>query len=107
MEASRATDCHGCIEGNDIQQADVEQAYVQAELKGTETWVQIPVEWWPPEWYNEDGSCKYDRPVVRLLMALYGHPDSGTFENNTATSTVGQWGSCQSLIGPRVFIILI
>merc|ERR1712091_827299 len=39
MEASRATDCHGCIDGNDIEQADVEQAYVQALLKGAETWV--------------------------------------------------------------------
>ena len=45
MEASRAADCHGCAEGNDIEQADVEQAYVQARLHGPETWVQLPIEW--------------------------------------------------------------
>ena len=59
MEASRACDCHCCIEGNDIEQADMEQAYVQAVLKGTETWMQLPIEWWPPEWFNDDGTCKY------------------------------------------------
>ena len=69
----------GCIEGNDIEQADAEQAYVQALMKGTETWVQLPPEHWPPEWYDENGECRYDKPVVRLLKALYGHPDSGSF----------------------------
>ena len=79
MEASRACDCHGCIDGNDIEQADVEQAYVQALLEGPETWVQIPREWWPDSWYNADGTDRYHKPVVQLLRALYGHPDAGTF----------------------------
>ena len=102
MEASRAADCIGCIEGNDIQQADVEQAYVQAELRGTETWVQIPSEWWPPEWFDENGVCKYHKPVVRLRKALYGHPDSGTFWENYCDDVckcagfvpIPDWPSC-------------
>ena len=79
MECSRAADCVGCAEGNDIEQADVEQAYVQALLKGPETWVQLPMELWPPEWFDADGNPLYQKPVIRLLRALYGHPDSGTF----------------------------
>ena len=75
MEASKAADFAGCMPGNEMQQADAEQAYVQAELKGPETWIQIPPEHWPPEWVEKG----YHRPVIRLLQALYGHPDSGTF----------------------------
>ena len=102
QEASRAADFVGCKPGNDIQQADAEQAYVQAILKGTETWVQPPSEFWPPEWFNADGSCKYHRPVVRLLRALYGHPDSGSYWEehcNAHCVSVGfvpipDWPSC-------------
>ena len=38
----------------------------------------LPEEARPEEWYRADGSHVYDRPVVRMLRALYGHPDSGT-----------------------------
>ena len=41
IEASNAADCYGCFEGNDVMQADAEQAYIQAELRGTETWVGL------------------------------------------------------------------
>ena len=37
MEASKAADFIGCAPGNTIEQADVEQADVQADLKGPET----------------------------------------------------------------------
>ena len=79
MEASKAADFVGCCPGNDVQIADAIQAYVQAYLKGPETWVQIPREHWPAEWYDENGADRYEKPVVRLIKALYGHPDSGTF----------------------------
>ena len=61
--------------GHDIEQADAAQAYIQAPLKGTETWVQLPHEHWPEEWKRN----AMHKPVVRLKLALYGHPDSGTF----------------------------
>ena len=35
MEAAKAADAYGSIEGHDVQQCDAEQAYTQAELKGT------------------------------------------------------------------------
>ena len=39
MEASKAADFCGCVPGNEIQVADADQAYVQAPMKGTPTWV--------------------------------------------------------------------
>ena len=42
MEAARTCIMHGLMPGNEIMQADAMQAYVQARLKGTETWVEIP-----------------------------------------------------------------
>ena len=91
MEASKKIGCYGCSPGHSTQQADAEQAYVQAELIGTETWAAIPEEAWPSDWwiYPEGVSLdapgsealrtpKYERPVCRLLRALYGHLDAET-----------------------------
>ena len=72
MEASRIADCYGCFPQHDCQQSDAEQAYIQAPLKGTDTWVALPPDQWPKAWSGRS------RPVCRLLRALYGHPDSGT-----------------------------
>jgi len=71
MEAARAADAYGCIEGHDVQQCDAEQAYTQAELKGTNTWVRLPRDQWPESWAGMKD------PVCPLILALYGHPDSG------------------------------
>jgi hypothetical protein len=73
LEASKAVDAYGLIPGNSSSQCDAEQAYVQSKLGGTETWVRIPKERWPPEWK------KFRRPVVKLRLALYGHPDAGGY----------------------------
>ncbi len=73
MEGSRSADCYGCIPGNNVMQADAEQAYIQAKLEGTPTWVEIPREEWPDEWVKRG----MIRPVCPLHLALYGHPDSG------------------------------
>ena len=66
-----------------IQQADAEQAYIQADLQGATTWVMLPEELWPEDWWvvSVDGprTPKYDKPVVILKKALYGHPDAGTY----------------------------
>ena len=74
MEAGKAADAYGCFPGHATQQADAEQAYIQAELIGPETWVALPPEAWPDEWHTKG----YTRPVVRLRKALYVHPDSGS-----------------------------
>ena len=74
MEAGKVLDAYGHAPGNGCQQADGKQAYTQTTLKGTETWVRLPRDRWPKEWVG-----KYEDPVVRLHLALYGHPDSGGF----------------------------
>ena len=74
MEAGEACDACGSIQYKDVEQADAEQAYVQADLLGNTTWVSLPEEARPSEWKG-----KKHRPVVILKKALYGHPDSGAF----------------------------
>ena len=39
IEAGKIADAYGSFPGHDMQQADAEQAYVQAWLEGEETWV--------------------------------------------------------------------
>ena len=86
-------------------QADAEQAYVQAELKGPPTWVCLPEELWPDSWYVDGKTRKvprYRKPVVRLHKALYGHPDSGSYWEMHCDSclkavgfeTIDSWPSC-------------
>ena len=67
MQAGKVVDAYGLQEGYDIQQADAEAAYTQCELKGTETWVRLPEDRWPDEWFKTDRYgkrvCKYHDPV--------------------------------------------
>ena len=51
---------YGCQPGYDVEQADAEQAYVQADLGGTETWIMLPERRWPQGWNG------ISKPVVRL-----------------------------------------
>ncbi len=46
MEAGKAADCHVYLAGHDIEQADAEQEYIQAELDGHPTWVALPADGW-------------------------------------------------------------
>ena len=72
MEASRAADFYGFIPGHAVEIADAVQAYIQAELSGTPCWICLPPGARPASW------SRFKKPVVPLLRALYGHPDSGT-----------------------------
>ena len=74
LEASKAVDLYGLIDGHTSSQCDAEQAYVQSRPGGTETetWVRIPKDRWPAEWAG-----KFRKPIVLLKLALYGHPDAG------------------------------
>eukprot|EP00435_Cladocopium_sp_Y103_P056564 s370_g19.t1 len=64
----------GCLPGNDVKLADAIQAYIQAKLTGPPCWVELPEDAWP----DDIDFRKFRRPVVLLVKALYGHPDSGT-----------------------------
>jgi hypothetical protein len=74
MEAGKACDAYGSIQCHDFEQADAEQADVQADLQGNTTWIALPEEAWPSEWKGN-----WRRPVVILKMALHGHPNRGAF----------------------------
>ena len=87
LEASCAADAYGCIGGHTIEQADAEQAYVQALMKGTPTYVRLPKHQWPKEWEG-----KYTDPVVPLKLALYGHPDSGVYWEQKAHKELTERG---------------
>ena len=78
MAAGKMGDTHG-LPGSLLEVSDGESAYTQARLKGKKTWVRIPCDQWPPEWFDSSGNPKYKNPVVVLVLALYGHPDAGTF----------------------------
>ncbi len=74
MDAAKALDCFGSFPGYTVKTGDAKGAYTQALLLGAETWVTLPENRWPKHWKG-----KFHRPVVRLILALYGHADAGGF----------------------------
>ena len=70
--------------------ADAAQAYIQATLRGTPCWIELPAEAVPED--DEDGWNQFKRPVVRLVKALYGHPDAGTFWEQHCDESVRSMG---------------
>ncbi len=74
MDAAKALDCFGSFPGYTVKTGDAKGAYTQALLLGAETWVTLPENRWPKHWKG-----KFHRPVVRLVLALYGHADAGGF----------------------------
>ena len=85
----------GCLPGHNVQLADAIQAYIQASLTGVACWVERPDEAWPP-WVNRKN---FRRPVVRLIKALYGHPDAGTMWEKHCDQAVKRLGFVP--IGPN------
>ena len=65
-----------------MQKADGEQAYIQAPrggIKGgTKTWARLPRGMWPKHFKGVRD------PVVPVLKAIYGHPESGGAGKSTA-----------------------
>ena len=99
MEAGRACDFYGCVAGHKLTTADGVQAYVQAKLKGPLTWVEIPRQHWPAEWKRRG----FQRPVVVLLKALYGHPNAGAYWENECSERVQALGYKPIPEWPSVF----
>jgi hypothetical protein len=77
IEAARSVIARGNCPGWVTQQSDGTAAYLQARLRaparGIITVVRLPRYWWPQEWIDR----KMVDPVVNLLAAVYGHPESG------------------------------
>ena len=72
MEARRFVRAFGLRPNYEIQLSDAAQAYLQAKIRGKPTWILLPRDQWPDSWRS------MKKPVCRLNVALYGHPDSGT-----------------------------
>ena len=96
MEAAKAADIYSLLPGHSGQTADGDMAYIQARLEGTETWVLLPKHRWPPEWSKRG----FTNPVCRLILALYGHPDSGGTGRRSSTELPERAAGNQSNIGP-------
>ncbi len=64
VDAGKACDAYGMLEGNILTQANAEDANTEAELKGTPTWVRLPKDQQPALWRN------YKMPVRALMLAL-------------------------------------
>ena len=62
-------------------QADAIQAHIQALFTGVPTWLSNPRNRWPEHWSKE-----FWQPMVPLVLALYGHPDSGGIWENHLNS---------------------
>ena len=82
LEASKNIDAYGVFPGNALQKADGEQAYIQAPLGGlrggVKTWARLPRDLWPAQLHGMRD------PVVPVLKAIYGHPESGGIGRSTA-----------------------
>ena len=68
LEASRVADALGDQDSWAAEVVGAEQAYVQADMKGTPTWVCLP----PNQ--RAGKSVQMEQPVYRLKKVLYGHP---------------------------------
>ena len=91
MEAAKVIDVFGSRPGYAKQQADARQAYTQALFEGIETWLRLPRNRWPKEWESFKG------PVCPLMLALYGHPDSGGIWEKRCTKQLESVGWKQVL----------
>ena len=108
MEASKSADFYGSLPGHASEQADADQAYTQALMEGTETWVTLPRERWPA------GCEGIHAPVVPLYLALYGHPHAGTFWENHCEEKVQEagfvritdWRSCYWHPVLKLFLVI-
>ena len=73
----RACRAAGALKGFCTSTRDADGAYVQIRLDSRPTtagtWVALPRAFWPAEWGE-----KYKRPMVPLVLALFGHPEVGS-----------------------------
>jgi len=80
MNTVRAALAISALRGFQPKVRDATQAYIQAVIDKEgrpRTWVRLPKSWWPGHWFDAQGNPLYWDPVVVLVRALYGHPESG------------------------------
>ena len=95
---------HCCQQDTTIQQSDCLKAYIQAELAGEDTFVRLPKDWWPAEWFHSDGTPRFKQPYVRLVKALYGHPIAGECWHEKFAGALRDLGFQEVEAWPSVFV---
>ena len=87
---------------------DAKQAFLQSTRGNgfTPTWAELPKSWWPDAWYF-DGKCRqrprFTRPMVLMMLCLYGHPESGTIWERALEQMLIQRGSQKVVMWPGVY----
>ena len=95
ITSANANIAYGLFSGHKTTSADAVKAYIQSVLKSEHpTWVELPKELWPASWKD-----KFNRPVVRLMKSLYGHPESGAHWQNHFESILKNEMKAQPLEG--------
>ena len=109
MEAPSAADFYGLIPGHAVEVADAVQACIQADFSGTPCWICLPPGARPASW------SRFKKPVVPLLRALYGYPDSRTMWEihcDRHVTSVGfkpvgeEWQSCYFHPALKLFLVV-
>lgn len=75
FQGSRTLRAYAALMGYEISSRDAKSAYLQSPLQrpgGPQTWIALPRAYWDESWVG-----KYKRPMVRLDLSLYGHPEAG------------------------------
>ena len=75
MEAAKSVDAFSCLPGHSGQQADAEQAFIQADIDDSEveTFARIPREYWPDSWsgmIDPVVKCKRRFMAIRMLLVF-------------------------------------
>ena len=80
FQAARVCRAVGALRGFVGSTRDADSAYLQAALdrKGSpRTYVALPKSFWPEAWEGV-----FDKPMVPLVLALFGHPEAGNIWEN-------------------------
>ena len=95
--AARCALAAAALTGKVASFRDALQAFLQARIDTADrvqTWVELPKEWWPSEWFVDEARTqpRYRRPVVKLCLALYGHPEAGPLWDAKLGAVLEYWG---------------
>ena len=97
------------LRGLDISVRDAHQAYLHAKISSDgriQTWISLPPEYWPNSWYKDPATRSgplYHNPCVLLVLALYGHPESGALWESYLTDILTTRGWTSISEWPGVF----
>lgn len=87
------------VNGGELEQCDLDNAYLHAQLEGPSTYITLPPQAIPSEWKE------LKNPVVQLKKALYGLPRAGHDWDKYAHNLLVQDGWTPLLeVEPRIYV---